>query len=265
MTVRRTDISVVTSCSLQGWEQYGKKCLPTLLKYWPENVTVYLVSEDVLPLGDIPLLAKDKLITLPLSTSAHAKKFYEKYKYDHKARGRLRATSYNYTYDAWKFSKKVFAIELVTTLIPAGRLFWLDADVRTFKVIPASFLDKMCPEDCNLSFLARKKIHTECGFVGYNLNNPPTREFIHAFANTYSEGHVFRLKEWHDSWVFDWLRTRYPNLVEFKIPHISEFHPFNYSALGKYMDHWKGNRKISEGSTDHPNFKKHAVRFRKIR
>ncbi|MFO7296021.1 MAG: hypothetical protein C0P72_008360 [Clostridia bacterium] len=251
MVIRRTDITVVTSCSLAGWEEYGQHCIANLLRYWPDEVTVYLISEDSLPLNNLPLLPKDRLVTCSLTSNPNAVKFYEKNKFNAQARGRIRSNIYRYSHDAWKFSKKVYAIELAASFVPVGKLIWLDADVNTFKPIPIEFLHKMCPDSCNISFLSRRRWHSECGFVGYNLNTQKTREFITAFADVYTSGLVFHLREWHDSFVFDWLRAKH-DLACYKIPNGSEVHPFNYSELGHYMDHWKGNRKNTLGSPDHP-------------
>lgn len=258
MTRRRTDIAFVTSCSLSGWELYGKKCFPSLLQYCPEDVTVHLVSEDPLPLDSLPLQARGRLSVWCLSASVYERAFNQKYKFDPLARGR-KGRGYSYLYDAWKFSKKVFALQLVESNLSVGRLFWLDADVSLFAPLPRDVLLKLCPDDCNISYLARRNMHSECGFVGYNLNTPGTSQFISDFARLYATGEVFQLKEWHDSYVFDWLRKKSAlsssPIKGFEIPHTNSLHPFNYSELGQYMDHWKGSRKQRGHSYDHPMVK----------
>lgn len=253
MPSRRTDITVVTSCSLRGWQEYGKKCIPTIFKHWPNDITVHLVSEDQISFDNLPILDKGRFTTWALQNSEHEKVFREKNKFNAVARGKKGSTSYSYLFDAWKFSKKVFAIDLVASQIKCGWLLWLDADIKTYKPLPREVLERVLPEGHNLSYLARKTKHTECGFVGYNLNVLGTREFIRSFAAAYSSGLVFNLKEWHDSWVFDWLRKA-STVKGYEIPHTSEQQPFNYSELGQYMDHLKGPRKLYGYSKDHPRF-----------
>lgn len=255
MLKRKNSLSVVTSCSLKGWNEYGKQCLPRLLEHWPSEVNFHLVSEDLLPLGDLPLLARDRLTVWPLNSSLYDRVFHNRYMFDSVARGK-RTRYYDYRFDAWKFSKKVFAIELVAHNVEIGRLFWVDADVLTLKPVPVDLLHRVCPDDCHISYLARPKMHSECGFVGYNLNKPETKEFIKTFANCYSSGRVFKLKEWHDSYVFDVLRKEIPELQGYCIPNNNPFHPFNFSELGHYMDHMKGKRKQSGKSHDHPLYKR---------
>lgn len=251
---KRTDVAVITSCSLAGWDKYAKNCIPSLLQYWPSSVTLHLVSEDRLPLGNLPMLTKGRLTTWPLSSSLHYRAFHEKYMFDARARGNFHGY-YRYIYDAWKFSKKVFAIDLVASNLTMGKLFWLDADVQTLRPIPENVLARFLPDEYHLSHLARPRMHSECGFVGYNLNYPDTFRFITEFARIYSSGEVFKLKEWHDSWVFDYIRNNKFSLLSYAIPHTNGAHPFNYSELGEYMDHWKGNRKNHQLSRDHPRFK----------
>lgn len=254
----RDTISIVTSCSAKGWEEYGQYCIPTIIQNWPEDITVHFVTEDIIDFTELPVLSKDRFHTWPLSISVYYRTFYDRYKYNQRARGTTIHNFYNYKFDAWKFSKKVFAIQMISTLFPTGRLIWLDADVNTFKPIPKEMLKRLSPDDTHLTFLARKNMHSECGFVIYNLNHLETRQFILQFAEIYSTGGMFNLKEWHDSYVFDWLRENFrPKLQEFQIPHTNPLHPFNYSELGLYMDHWKGNiRKKHRCSRDHPRMPK---------
>jgi hypothetical protein len=167
---------------------------------------------------------------------------------------------YNFRQDAWRFSKKVFAIELVATKLTGGRLIWLDADTLTFADVPLEMLQRMPPEGCGIAHLDRPGYHSECGWIAYNLDVEGVRQFITRFAALYETKEVFQLTEWHDSWVFDWLRKRTPNVKSWAIPHKNSGHPFVYSELGKYMDHLKGARKQSGISADHPRFQRRKPR-----
>ena len=248
-------ISVVTSFNREGYEDYGRRCIESLHQFWPTEVALYVISEDII---DLPPHIKDtrKFYYLNLyhsSTAAHD--FHIMHVGDPKAHGRDRLaakarynrhwkTGYNFRKDAYKFSKKVFAIDVAAKHAGSGLLIWLDADTLTFKDIPISFLQDFMPNNFDLACLERRGYHSECGFVIYNLNRPTTKNFISKFVNLYYTGDVFTLPEWHDSWVFDWLRKKL--LVStFSIPHTDMAHPFNYSKLGEYMDHMKGDRKYT--------------------
>jgi len=237
-----SDVSVVTSCSAQGWVEYGETFVRSFQQHWPADVHLYLISEDRLP---VPHIA--------LQESAAAVDFLERND-TQRAKGRVRlhsdagwtpkkaAEGYNFRYDAFRFAKKVFAIELAANRMRAGKLFWADGDIETFADVPESLLDALLPDAAALCCLDRGTYHSECGFVGYNLDHPQGLEFIRAFSALYSGGDVFRLQEWHDSWVFDWLRRELHTETK-PITHHSRHHPFVNSVLGRYMDHKKGARK----------------------
>lgn len=242
--------SVVTSCSAQGWLAYGNLFVKSFLEHWPDDIDLYIISEDKLPIVGLPR----RVQVWDLDENPRAKEFLEKYKTEKWAHGdvhtavpsnvnrRPRANG-GFRFDAYKFSKKVFAIELVAKHMNQGRLFWVDADVVTFASVPVGFIETLLPEWAALSCLARPGYHSECGFVGYNLDNQNAKRFIDEFANLYHSGTVFLLDEWHDSWVFDWLRKKL-TILTYDIPHRSKGHPFINSPLGQYMDHLKGARKI---------------------
>lgn len=251
-----SQITVVTSCSRSGWETYGRRFVETFLEYWPEDVALHLVTED-LP-GDAITSVKwkrDFSVWALWKASPAARAFHERHDTNALARGTERRpehvgwtpkkaqAGYNFRYDAYRFAKKVFAIELIARHTAAGRLFWVDADVATFAPAPREVLEKLLPVDKALSCLDRGELyHSECGFVGYGLDHAATRPFIEAFAKLYAADEVFALQEWHDSWVFDWLRRRM-KVPTYAIPHCSRSQPFANSELSRFADHAKGANK----------------------
>lgn len=248
-------ISVVTSFSKKGYEDYGKRCIETLSEFWPKEVTLYVISEDEIEIPESVKASREVYFFKLYEKSQRARDFHILYVNDPRARGkgenasnpkrnRHWKTGYSFRHDAYKFSKKVFAIELAAKHVGEGLLIWLDADTYTFTEIPVEFFSQLKPEDHGLAFLERKGYHSECGFVLYDLDKPHVMAFITKFADLYYTGEVFQLKEWHDSWVFDWLRERVP-VAAYSMPHEDSSHPFNYSALGYYMDHMKGDRKYT--------------------
>jgi hypothetical protein len=251
-------VTVVTSCSLSGWEQYGYKALMSMGLHWPKKAEYFFVSENTMPSDMLSNVKKHLPLTvLNLLDYKKAHDFYDRHKADAKVFGRHHSTrsGYNFRRDAWKFSKKVFAISMVTNNRPYGRLIWLDADTLTHRPVPMELLHRLPPDDFHIAYLDRSKLryHSECGFVAYNLNHVETLEFITYFTNLYATDEVFKLSEWHDSWVFDYARAQ-TKVRGWPIPYTDIRHPFNYSELGKYMDHLKGNRKNLGVSTEHPRY-----------
>ena len=254
-------VSVVTSCSLAGWEQYGRRFVETFDKFWPQDIPLYVVSEDALQIGTH---SPRQVSFLDLKSDAAFTGFNQRNAENPRANGGRggvtphamdKKSGYNFKMDAIRFSKKVFAVGVVANFVPAGRLIWLDADVVTIEPVPHEFLLTLPPADAAVAYLGRIGYHSECGFVGYNLDHFATRDFIQKYVGVYASDKVFKLKEWNDCFVFDWLRVHL-HLPGYSIPHTSPSHPFVHSVLGQYMDHLKGRRKQRGASHDHPNRKR---------
>jgi hypothetical protein len=149
-------------------------------------------------------------------------------------------------------------------------MIWLDADSHTHSPVPIEWLSVVCPPESMISYLGRgEKYHSECGWVGYNLTYPATRDFIREFVGMYNTDKIFNEREWHDSYIWDVVRRLHDNSKFFNLnPSWQDKglagHPFINSELGKYMDHVKGERKLQGMSrskevimhTDHPYWKK---------
>lgn len=260
-------VAVVTSCSAQGWQKYGKRCVETFLKFWPIEVDLYLVSEDDIDTSSLRYMANlipRRFQPVDLNASADARAFMERHKENPKAHGypkrdpstwrqRQDPRDYLFRYDAYKFCKKVFAIELVAGMHRPDVLIWLDADTVTHAPVPMSLIDSVLHPDAHIAALMRSGYHSECGFVVYNLRHSYTRVFISTFAKLYATDDVFKINEWHDSFVFDWLCENMKMKMA-PIPSKDKSHPFAHSELGLYMDHLKGARKNYTWSPDHPKF-----------
>lgn len=235
--------------------------MTTFDAFWPAEVALNVVSEDPASLPAQYTNASGREITFwDLRTHDMARAFLERHEAHPWAKGlaplpanvnstRWRGkTGYSFTHDAYKFCKKVFAIDQVQTTDKYQKLYWVDGDTVTFAPIPLELLLRVLPDRAALSCLERPGYHSECGFVGYNLTHPSTKPFIGKFCELYVTDAVFELPEWHDSWIFDWLRSKL-RTPTYSIPHKSKTHPFINSELGRYMDHCKGNRKLKGRSS----------------
>lgn len=210
---------VVTSMSLEGYNQYGQNFIDTYSRFWDIPLVIY--SED--SLDDERFLVRNL-------------------KYDEELQDFLKASpedSVDYRWKVKKFAHKVFALT-DRRLRDCDWLIWLDADVVTFRNVDDRDLFVLCPAGYIGSYLGRKDWHTsECGFVGYNLGEGAER-FLDRFRAMYTTMAVFDHLEWHDSYLFDRLREicsgKWFNLSE----GVPGMHVWDGSLLGKYMKHLKG-------------------------
>lgn len=240
------DITIVTSFGPSGYDQYGRNFLRTFRRHWPNGVRLVAYHEGT----QLPTWCE----SVNLMEVGPCAKFLYAHADNEEAHGTKQAAGrswkraaieegYNFRFDAYKFCRKVFAVWHASRLVKSGKLFWLDADVVTFADVDWSLFDEVLPEDADISYLARwKGYHSECGFVGYNLDSRRVHRFLDKFAGLYDSGEVFRLGEWHDSYVFDQVREMM-DVREHKIPTKTMNRVFDTSPLGKYMKHLKGKLK----------------------
>lgn len=167
---------------------------------------------------------------------------------------------YNYRFDAIRFSFKAFALyRAVAELNISGKIAWIDSDIVCRKIFTGTDMSEIFPSTNQIaSFLGRDNFpkpnaYSECGFVGYNLDNKTSKEFLLEFIEIYTTGNIFKLTEWHDCMAFDSLRLNYESRGEEFLNLSGEFvsndHPFMLSKLGVYFDHLKGPERKRRGSS----------------
>ena len=238
-------ITVVTSFSPRGYKQYGKSFIRSFRENWPDEIKLLVYYEgdgnnpngdggrDLLKVGACHgFLQRHHRDNMVKGIDKHPDRFWKP--------SAIR-NGYNFRFDAYKFARKVFAVADAAREIKSGRLFWVDADVQTVAKVPVSFLNVMLPDSAVVSYLARPGRYSECGFVGYGLDNKALT-FIEALERVYDKDEFFDHDEWHDAFIFDRVLDKLKPAT-FRIPHNSYSQPFDHSALGIYMRHFKGSRK----------------------
>jgi hypothetical protein len=243
--------TVVTTFNAEGLKQYGQRMIDTFEKFWPAEVDLMVCAENCQPNITRPNTHVYNLLKLSNSLNT----FLARHQNNPKAHGKdgppeVFNPNKSFRWDAVRFSYKIYSISLVANYTSSGWLIWLDADTCTHSTISLADLERLCPNDAMISYLGRgERYHSECGWVGYNLDHPQTRNFITELTGMYNQDRIFELQEWHDSYVWDVVRRRYHTDNQFynlnttiQKPGLAG-HPFINSDLGKFMDHMKGARK----------------------
>jgi len=242
--------TVVTTFHKTGYDLYGKRMIQTFIKNWPKEIDLYVYHQDV-----IPIEKADNLILRDLEgSSPELVEFKNKWKDDPRASGGVKDSSTTndkkaFKWDAIRFSHKVYAIFHCAKNCDADILFWMDADTVCHSPINIDFIKRMTAQDKVLGFLGRENKYTECGLYSMDLRSTDILSFLKEFQRMYddAENGIFRLKEWHDSYVFDDVRNRI-------VPSIKqqnwssgliqgEGHPLINCEWGAFLDHLKGQRK----------------------
>jgi hypothetical protein len=262
-------ITVVTTFHPDGYTKYGQRFLESFAKQVDPRIKLLVYAEGILPPNPdtrrIEILSAEK--TLPKLNA-----FKEKWKNDPKANGippddikarRPRDWHKEFKWNAIRFANKTYAVYDACTR-SKGWCVWMDAD--SFIHSPWEYEDfaQLLPDNAYITYVGRGKgsqTWPECGFYGMNLNHPVCHSFLEDFERMYedAENGIFKLEEWHDSYVFGELLKKYSEFPSHDYSaemYLKEAksggggHPLINGPLGKWMDHMKGGRKDTGKSLD---------------
>lgn len=250
--MNNTKYAVCTTFNSSGYKQYGQRMIQTFLANWPNDVVLYVYSENC----TIEETA-DNLHILDLSqASTDLVKFKQTWNQVPKANGDVSAdpvrsqrrdAGKGFKWDAVRFSHKVYSVFHCAKHSNADVLFWMDADTVCHSPITVENIDSMIPKDKDLCYLGRAGKYSECGLYSINLHSLRSQQFLEKFQWMYDNADqgIFTLDEWHDSFVFDVVRTQMSlNELNWSQGLVQgEGHPLINCEWGRYLDHLKGNRK----------------------
>lgn len=259
-----TRISVVTTFNAEGYEKYGRTFLQSFNEYWPQDVALYVLSEDEVELPD---LGEREVNFYNLYTeSVEAKDFHTIHIVNPRAKGvtplifnrtvpngRRWDTGYDFKKDAYKYSKKMFAIDVAARKTDHGLLIWLDTDTITRREITTDFIKGLLPEGYAVGALVRERSYTDTTFIIYNLDHPLAKGLISDVVRQYHSGKFLHLRDWHDAWVFDWMRRKL-KVETYAIPYQDTNDPFGTSQIGFRIDHVRPRPRRASPVSDNPRF-----------
>ncbi len=271
-------IKLITSYKPGCWSTYAKKGIESMAEQFPDDIDIFVYLEEQKPDCNF-----ERINWIDLhQAEPNLVKFKERHRHDPVANGKLEEISggvrrlpelqklggadknnESFLWDAVRFSNKVFCIvNACRNSNEYDYVIWLDADTFTFRPVPENFFQKLCPPDTMLTYLGREDPQhpdggkfPECGFVCYNLKHADIKSFIDTWENLYNSDTVFKILEWHDSYVFWHLVKQFKidkkitvNDIGYGI-NVQGHHVFVNSVLGKYIDHMKGDRKHTGSSS----------------
>ena len=258
-----TNYAVVSTFNQQGYDQYAQKFIKTYIETWPQQVTLYAYAENCRVFEN-----SSNLVVVDLESECpDLVNFKNKWKDVPKANGdisqdpirRLRKDYFkSFKWDAVRFSHKVYSIFHCAQNSDIDILIWMDADMICHSLLTYSQLTNLIPNDKDICYLGREGKFPECGLYSLNLRSEIVKNFLKEFQRVYdhAEQGIFLMDEWHDSFVFEEIRKKFPNLNLLNWSHdlgdirphkgnsIGEGHPLINSAWGAFLDHLKGDRKI---------------------
>jgi hypothetical protein len=239
---------VITSFTEEGFRKYGKNFIESFKEYWSPRIrlTVFYEGED------FPFT--EGMSWQPIESVEFLTDYIESLKFP------IMHGMVGQNFDMWfdaRMGRKAF-MQMHAMRLYGGKVFWIDADCVTQKHVPETFLDDCLPDDKFCCYLGRDGwYHTESGFIGFNGNHPIAKEFAKNYLHTFITGTIFGnmmfgRPGWNDCVAFDAMRLavfqdkseEFVNLAK-DVPH-GHMHPFQITAPGEYMNHYKGARKETQ-------------------
>jgi len=257
-----TNITVVTTFHKEGLDLYGQRFLDSFAKHVDKKIKMLVYAESCEPKNLDP-----NQITILDAQEALPKlnRFKEKWKNVPKANGvcpfpekRPRDYHKKFKWDAVRFANKIYAV-LDACDRSEDWCVWIDGD--TFVHSDWSYADfvKLFPSKKWITYVGRGKAAAtwpECGFYGLNLKDKICKKFLQDLEDMYedAENKMFKLPEWHDSYIFGHLlnqyKVNYPNIYDYTENITLQTarsggggHPLINTDLGRWIDHLKGARK----------------------
>jgi hypothetical protein len=259
-------ITVVTTFHKPGMDLYGQRFIASFAERVDKRIKLLVYAEDCFPSNPDPeritiLDAKD---TLPKLNA-----FKHRWRDVPKANGippdeikarRPRDWNKAFKWDAVRFANKVYAVFDACERRPSNWVVWMDADSYIHSDWSYADFKAQLPDNKYITYVGRGKgsqTWPECGFYGMNLNHPVCHSFLKDFEQMYedAENGMFKLEEWHDSYIFGVLLDKYKDFKDATLDYSDGIynntaksggggHPLINSVLGQWMDHMKGDRKI---------------------
>lgn len=227
------------------WQAYGRAMATTFERHWPADVelTIYAEGFDGDRNGRVRFVDLDQ--AAPWLKPWKAKRTPDQ-------RG-MTPRGYKFRWDAVKFAHKVAALGAAAEL-EADVLIWLDADIVTHAPVTVEWLDSLFPASADLAWLDRARVYPECGFLMFRL--PACGRVIRQIVTTYQTGEIFKLREWHDSYVIETIVKAAEAMGEIRVASLSgegraHHHVLPNSPVSACLDHLKGNRKTMGRTPKH--------------
>jgi hypothetical protein len=168
--------------------------------------------------------------------------FKARYRFDKSAHGLVGNESYNFRRDCVKFSHKIAAL---TDRPQSDYIVWMDIDTIAFNHVTPKMVKSWIKPNTYIAWLDRINLYPECGFMIFDCNHPQHDDFMKKLSALYATGNVLHMAQTHDSYIIEYL------IKNMKLPttslsgvHRNKHHPMAFCEISKYLDHFKGKRKL---------------------
>ena len=223
-------VRLVTSCTGKHFEDYAYRLFNSF-KHFPKGTELWWYTEG------FSLPKQDGIVEIDIASLGDLSDFKKKH------------AAYkppNYMFDVVRFSNKVYAAD-AALIDYQGIGGWIDADCVILKDIPEGFIEGHL-QDAYIALLQRKGLYSETGFWIMDCQKEVHHDFLNMWTEWYRSDAFKGLANWTDCETLDATIRRFQK-DGMKVTNLSgdfakDSHPLTKIALGKYIDHCKGRRKV---------------------
>lgn len=252
-------VAVVTGAWGPNAQRYVDIFAANFDRHWPKEVALYFATDRAVTFPEMP---GRHVVFIPLASCDGWSGFMNRHAGTPRGNGRevlahwkpnLKATGYNFRFDAVKFAGQAFAPEAAASYLSDGDLLiWLDADSYARKSVTVEWVTSLLNGEDEAgrkkrfdgAYLGRMK-HSEIGFWSAAMGTG-TRAMIRKFASLYRTDDIFDLREWHSAFVWDHARRAVEATGGLAMRNMTpggSGHVWRASPLREYLDHLKGAEK----------------------
>lgn len=255
-------ITTVTTFHKPGLDLYGQRFIDSFAKNVDKKIKLLVYAENCTPINP----DTNQITIIDATELTKLNQFKSRWGNVPKANGkcpfpekRPRDHHKEFKWDAVRFANKVYAVFDAVTRTDDQWTVWIDADTFVHSPISYEQFENLLPNDKWITFVGRGKgsqTWPECGFYGLNTQNETCKRFLFEFERMYEDADngIFKLDEWHDSFVFGKILNQLTpldkNFYDYSTGIYNKTaktggggHPLINSVLGNYFDHMKGARK----------------------
>ena len=238
--------TVVTTFNEAGWSRYAKNFAETMDKALPVGICILLYYEGARPGGDFS--DRVKFVSFDASCGEKHNRFRGiAQPFENHIKNKKKNTA-PFKFEAVRFAHKYYACEDAMKQLQTRYLIWIDEDVVARKSVPEEFFKHIINDGLYWSRIGRGTDYPECGFMVWDSEHEVHQNYWKMMEAMYDGGALFKLSEWHDSYVW-WTveaisEAGIGRSIGYNLGDDQPGHAFVRGILGEYFDHLKGDRKL---------------------
>ncbi len=245
--IKKSDVLCITTFNKTLYEKYAHNFIETY--NFPFDLIVY--GED-----DLSFIKNKVKYNITIVNSTLLIPEMNEFIKNNSERNIIDVENNGFKCDGIRFCYKIFAVTHAGLLFSNYKyLIWLDADIIFIKSLTLNIIEQECiNNNYMMSFLGRIKKsggykYSECGILFFNMNHQYIKEYFKEMFRMYISNDIYKLKEWHDSFIWDYVRFKFEkeyNITNFSICGYKIIkNVFDNCILKDYVRHLKGDRKYN--------------------